>query len=136
MAEDDLIRLRPRDVAKVWGTAFGQLIDLWIAAQMALTELGSGEQDIQAAQSDRFRVPSDDGRMPRLIARHLVGETFHKPLDGRAVIFTQMGSVPGFVTVDCSVDETFGPIDGDIYTGQVVNEDGKVVAMIRLDAGS
>jgi hypothetical protein len=136
MAKNDLVRLRPRDVAKVWGTAFGQLIDLWIAAQTALMELGSGEQDIQADPSGRFRVPSADGRMPRLIARDLVGETFHEPLDGRAVIFTQTGTVPGFVMVECSVDETFQPIKGDFYTGQVVSEDGKVVAMIRLDAGS
>jgi len=136
MAKNDLVRLRPRDVAKVWGTAFGQFIDLWIAAQTALMELGSGEQDIQADPSGRFRVPSADGRMPRLIARDLVGESFHKRLDGRAVIFTQTGSAPGFVTVECSVDETFQLIEGDIYSGQIVNQDGKVVAMIRLDAGS
>jgi hypothetical protein len=136
MAKNDLVRLRPRDVAKVWGTAFGQLIDLWIAAQTALTELGSGEQPIDPNPSDRFRVSSVDGRMPRLIARDLVGESFHKPLDGRAVIFTQTGSGQGFVEVECSVDETFQRITGDIYGGEVVNEDGKVVAMIRLDAGS
>jgi len=135
MAKDDLVRLRPRDVAKVWGTAFGQLIDLWIAAQTALTELGSGEQDISVGLN-RFRVPSVDGRMPRLTAGDLVGETFHQRLDGRVVIFTVKDSSPGFVTVECSIDETSGSIMGDIYTGEVVNEDGKVVAMIRLDAGS
>ena len=142
MAENDLVRLRPRDVAKVWGTAFGQLIDLWRTALTAVAELGSGEQPIPGVQSDQFSVPSADGRMPRLTVRNLVGETFRRPLDGQAVKFTQKSSGPGPITVEYSIDERFRPsrgdtyIEGDIYTGQVVDEGGKVVATIRLDAGS
>ena len=74
MAENDLVRLRPIDVAKVWGTALGQLIDLWRTALTAVMELGSGEQPIPADQSNRFSVPSADGRMPRL-----TGATSRRP---------------------------------------------------------
>ncbi|HEY2693610.1 MAG TPA: hypothetical protein VGJ50_34605 [Streptosporangiaceae bacterium] len=142
MAENDLVRLRPSDLAKVWGTAFGQLIDLWRTALTAVAELGSGEQTIPGVQSDQFSLPSADGRMPRLAVRNLVGETFRRPLDGQAVKFTQKSSGPGPITVEYSIDEKFRPsrgdtyIEGDIYTGQVVDEGGKVVATIRLDAGS
>jgi hypothetical protein len=142
MAENDLVRLRPIDVAKVWGTALGQLIDLWRTALTAVIELGSGEQPIPTDQSNRFSVPSADGRMPRLTARNLVGETFHQQLDGGAVVFTQKGGAPGSVTVECSINEAFRPsqgdpyIQGDTYTGQVVIEGGTVVATVRLDAGS
>jgi hypothetical protein len=146
MAENDLVRLRPRDVAKVWGTALGQLIELWRAAMMALMELESGEQaipgseqPIPSGQSNQFSAPSADGRMPQLTAQNLVGETFHQQLDGRAVVFTQAGSGPGTVTVECCVneaDEAYQPIEGDTYRGQVVNHDGAVVATVGLDAGS
>lgn len=142
MAENDLVRLRPGDLAKVWGTAFGQLIDLWRTALTAVAELGSGEQSIPGVQSDQFSVPSADGRMPSLTVRNLVGETFRRPLDGQAVKFTQKSSGPDPITVEYSIDERFRPsrgdtyIEGDIYTGQVVDEGGKVVATISLDAGS
>jgi hypothetical protein len=142
MAENDLIRLRPRDVATVWGTAFGQIIDLWRTALTAVTELGSGEQPIPSDQSNQFSVRSADGQMPRLTARTLVGETFHQRLEGAAVDFKQVGSSPGSVTVEASIKEAFRPsrgdayIQGDTYTGQVVNERGAVVATVRLDAGS
>jgi hypothetical protein len=136
MAENDLVRLRPRDLAKVWGTAFGQIIDLWRTSLMALMELGSGEQAISAGQSARFRIRSAGGQLPRLTARNMVGETYHDPLDGGLVIFTETFSDPGWVTVDCSVDQTRQPIRGDIYVGQVVDENGTVVATISLDAGS
>jgi hypothetical protein len=142
MAENDLVRLRPSDLAKVWGTAFGQLIDLWRTTLTAVAELGSGEQPIAGIQSDQFSVPSTDGRMPRLTVRNLVGETFRRPLDGQAVKFTQKSSGPGPITVEYSINEEFRPslgatyIEGDIYTGQVVDEGGKVVTTIRLDAGS
>ena len=143
MAENDLVRLRPVDVAKVWGTALGQFVDLWRTALTAVIELGSGEQPIPSGQSNQFSVPSAVGRMPRLTARNLVGETFRQRLDGAAVVFAQKGSAPGSVTVECSIDEAFQPsqgggtyIQGDTYRGQIVNEDGKVVATVRLDAGS
>jgi hypothetical protein len=143
MAENDLVQLRPIHVAKVWGTALGQYIDLWRTALTALIELGSGEQPIPSGQFNRFTVPSADGRMPRLRARNLVGETFQQRLDGRAVVFTQKGGGLRSVTVECSIDEAFQPsqgggtyLQGDTYTGQVVNERGTVVATLRLDAGS
>ena len=142
MAENDLVRLRPIDVAKVWGTALGQLIDLWRTALTAVIELGSGEQPIPSGQSSQFRVPLVDGRMPRLTARNVVGETFHQRLDSQAVVITQVSSGPGPVTVECSINEEFRPsqgdtyIQGDTYTGQIVNERGAVVATFRLDAGS
>jgi hypothetical protein len=136
MAENDLIRLRPRDVATVWGTAFGQIIDLWRTALTALMELGSGEQSIPSDQSNQFSVPSADGQMPRLAARSLVGETFRQRLPGRAVVFSRKDGSPGSVTVECSIDQAFQRIKGDTYTGQVVNQHGAVVATVRLDAGS
>ena len=136
MAENDLIRLRPRDLARVWGTAFGQIIDLWRTSMMALMELGSGEQAISAGQSARFTVPSANGLMPRLTARNMVGETYNEPLDGDLVIFTKISSDRNSATVECSVDETQQQIEGDVYVGQVVDENGTVVARIHLDAGS
>jgi hypothetical protein len=136
MADKDLTGHRPIDLAKVWGTAVGQFIDLWRTSLMALVELGSGEQAISAGQSARFRVPSANGHMPRLTARNMVGETYHKPLDGGLVIFTEISSDPGYVTVECSVDETRQRITGDTYVGQVVDANGTVVATVSLDAGS
>jgi hypothetical protein len=38
--------------------------------------------------------------------------------------------------VECSIDESLQPIQGDTYRGKVVNEDRAVVATFRLDAGS
>jgi hypothetical protein len=136
MAENDLVRLRPRDLAKVWGTAFGQIVDLWRTSLMALIELGSGEQDISAGQSAQFTLQLAGGRLPRLTARNMVGITYGERLDSQLVIFTETISAPGFVTVECSVDEMRQPIMGDIYVGEVVDEAGKVVATISLDAGS
>jgi hypothetical protein len=136
MADRDLTGHRPIDLAKVWGTAVGQFIDLSRTSLMALMGLGSGEQAISAGQSARFRVPSADGHMPRLTARNMVGETYHKPLDGGLVIFTEISSDPGYVTVECSVDETRQRITGDTYVGQVVDANSTVVATISLDAGS
>jgi hypothetical protein len=136
MADKDLTGHRPIDLAKVWGTAVGQFIDLWRTSLMALVELGSGEQAISAGQSARFRVPSANGHMPRLTARNMVGETYHKPLDGGLVIFTEISSDPGYVTVECSVDETRQRITSDTYVGQVVDANGTVVATVSLDAGS
>ena len=136
MAEKELVRVRPADVARVWGTAFGQIVDLWRTSLMALLELGSGEQAISAGQSARFRVRSANGRTPRLAARNMVGETYHQPLDGGLVNFTEISSDPGYVTVECSVNETREQIRSDTYVGQVVDENGRVVAKISLDAGS
>jgi hypothetical protein len=136
MTENDLVRLRPRDLAKVWGTAFGQIVDLWRTSLTALIELGSGEQDISAGQSAQFTIQLAGGRLPRLTARNMVGITYGDRLDSRLVIFTETISGPGSVTVECSVDEMQQQIKGDIYVGQVVDEAGNLVATISLDAGS
>jgi hypothetical protein len=136
MAENDLVRLRPRDLAKVWGMAFGQIVDLWRTSLMALIELGSGEQDISAGQSAQFTIQLAGGRLPRLTARNMVGITYGDRLDSRLVIFTETISGPGSVTVECSVDEMQQQIKSDIYVGEVVDEAGSLVATISLDAGS
>ena len=136
MADKDLTGHRPIDLAKVWGTAFGQIADLWQTSLLALMRLGRGEQDIPSGRSDRFTVASADGRMPRLTARNMVGEDYHEQLDGGLVMFTEIGSEPGIVTVECSVNETLRPITNDTYVGEVVDETGNLVARISLDAGS
>lgn len=135
--KEELVQLRPADLARVWGRAFGQVVDLWRTSVMSLMELGSSEQAISAGQSARFRVRSANGHVPRLTARHMVGETYGEELDDGLVMFTGASSDPGgYVTVECSVNQTLVPILGDTYVGQVVNENGRVVARISLDAGS
>jgi hypothetical protein len=136
MAENDLVRIRPADVAKVWSTAFGQIVDLWRKSLTALMELGSGEQDISAGQSAQFTLLLAGGRLPRLTARNMVGMTYGEQLDSRLVLFTETISGPSSVTVECSVDEMQQKIKGDIYVGEVVDEAGNLVARISLDAGS
>jgi hypothetical protein len=142
MAEKNPLGLHtPDEVAKVWGTALVQLVNLWRTAATAGMALGSGEQPV--VQSNQSGVPSADGRMPHLRVRNLVGETFHKQLDPQAVVFKQIGSGPGSVTVESSIDPTFQPvkdgnfqpITGDTYTGEVVDENGRVVGTVRLEAG-
>lgn len=136
MAENDLVRLRPADVAKVWSTAFGQIVDVWRKSLTALMELGSGEQDISAGQPAQFTLQVAGGRLPRLTARNMVGLTYGDQLDSQLVIITEAISGPDLVTVECSVNEMRQHIQGDIYVGEVVDEAGRLVATIRLDAGS
>ena len=138
MLDEELVRLRPRDLAAVWGTAFGQVIDLWRAAWTALLEAGSGEAHILGDQCNQIAVPAVGGRAPRLIARNLVGESFGRSLGGHCVRFTEKGpGGPGVVLVDCCVDESRDqPIQGDIYRGEVVDERGVLIAQVALDAGS
>ena len=136
MAENDLVRLRPADVAKVWSTAFGQIVDVWRKSLTALMELGSGEQDISGGQSAQFTLQVAGGRLPRLTARNMVGVTYGDHLDSQLVIITETISGPNLVTVECSVNEMRQHIQGDIYLGEVVDEGGNLVATIRLDAGS
>jgi len=139
MRDEELVRLRPRDLATVWGTAFGQLFDLWKSALMALLEAGSGEdRTIVSDECNRLSVQRVGGTVPRLIARNLVGQSFGRTLDGRVVTFTEKTpSGPGHALVDCCVDESHGePIQGDIYRGEVVDEQGTRIAQVALDAGS
>jgi hypothetical protein len=138
MSDEELARLRPSDLATVWGTAFGQMIDLWRAALVALLEGGSAETPGLGDHTTQLSVPAVSGRAPRLLARTLVGESFGRLLDGSAVTFTERGpGDPGLVLVDCSVDESLAqPILGDIYRGEVVDERGAPIARIGLDAGS
>jgi hypothetical protein len=136
MPDKELVRIRPIDLARVWGTAFGQIVDMWLTSVTGLMELGSGEQAISAGQSAQFRVRSASGQMPRLTAGDMVGETYHERLNGSLVTFNKISSDPDGVTVECSVNDTLAKIRGDTYVGQVFDQAGRVVATISLDAGS
>jgi len=139
MSDEELVRLRPRDLAAVWGTAFGQLARLWRSGLMAVLEIGSGEdRTILSDECNRITVQRVGGRVPHLIARNLVGQSFGRPLDGGVVTFHVAGSGgPGAVLVDCCVDESLSQgIQGDIYRGEVVDEQGTPITRIALDAGS
>jgi hypothetical protein len=139
MSNEELIRLRPRDLAAVWGTAFGQMIDLSRAWLNAMMEAGSAEDPALIGDHRvELRVRATDGRMPRLAARNLVGETFREPLDPSLVTFTDKGPAgPDLVMVECGVDETrAGSIRGDLYRGEVVDERGTLLGRIMLDVGS
>jgi hypothetical protein len=139
MSNEELIRLRPRDLAAVWGTAFGQMVDLSRAWLTAMMEAGSAENPALVGDHRvELLVPATDGRMPRLAARNLVAETFRKPLDPSLVTFTDKGPAgPDLVRVVCGVDEARArSIKGDLYQGEVVDERGAVIGRIVLDAGS
>jgi hypothetical protein len=138
VGDEEIVRLRPRDLATVWGTALGQLIELWRAAWTAFLEAGGREADISGDQTNQFPVRTVDGHAPRLIARDLVGESFGLVVDGRFVTFTERGAAgPDLVLIECGVNEERGqPIHGDIYRGRVEDENGNLVARIALDAGS
>jgi hypothetical protein len=139
MSDEERIRLRPRDLAAVWGTGFGQVVDLWRAWLTALLEAGSAEDPALVGDHRvELLVRAPGGRRPRLLARNLVGETFGRPLDGSLVAFTDQGPAgPDLVRVMCAVDEARDlSIKGDRYQGMVVDEEGTLVARISLDAGS
>jgi hypothetical protein len=139
MSNEELIRLRPRDLAAVWGTAFGQMVDLSRAWLNVLMEAGSAEDPALVGDHRvELRVRATDGRMPRLAARNLVGETFRRSLDPSLVTFTDRGPAgPDLVLVECGVDESrASSIKGDLYHGEVVDERGAVMGRIVLDAGS
>ena len=130
--------LRPHDLASVWGTALGQVVDLWRTGSLALLKLGSIERSIPSGHCNEIRVRRVDGRMPRLLVRDLVGESFGRRLDGEAVTFTEKDSGdPEVALIYCCIDESRGqPIQGDIYRGEVVDEHGSIIARLVLDAGS
>jgi hypothetical protein len=139
MSDEQLVRLRPRDLAAVWGTAFGQTIDLWRAWLTAMMEAGSAEDPTLVGDHQvELLVPAPGGRLPNLRARNLVGETFGRPLDGSLVTFAAKGLAgPDRIRVVCAVDEARGrSIKGDRYLGEVVDERGAVIERIVLDAGS
>jgi hypothetical protein len=145
MSDDELVRLRPRDLAVVWGRALGQLIELWRMGLRAPLELGSAEDESINNAIDgvcnQITVQAVDGQVPALFAQDLVGLNFGETLDSQCVTFTPAGPVaPGFsgaVLVDCCVDEAcLGQVTGDTYQGQVVDERGAPVADIALEAGS
>jgi hypothetical protein len=139
MSDEELVKLRPRDLAAVWGTALGQVIDLWQAWLTALMEVGSAEDEtLLGSHCAELTVRDVAGRAPRLLARNLVGETFGRSLDGSGVSFTDKGpGGPGLRLVECCVDESRGqPIRGDHYLGEVVDDQGALVGRVSLDAGS
>jgi hypothetical protein len=130
--------IRPRDLATVWGKAFGQVVDLWRTGSVALLKVGSTGGNASGSHCNQISVRRAGGRVPRLTARNLVGESFGKLLDGSLVTFAVKDSGdPDVVLVDCCIDESRGEsIQGDIYHGEVVDEHGVVVARVMLDAGS
>jgi hypothetical protein len=137
MSHEGPAGLRPRDLAAVWGTALGQVADLWRAGLVSLLEaMGGG--NVTSGHCNEIKVRAVAGRAPRLVARNLVGESFGRPLDGQVVTFTEKGpGGPGFVLVDCCVDESRAQqIQGDVYRGEVVDEQGTLIARVALDAGS
>jgi hypothetical protein len=139
MSNHELVRLRPRDLALVWGTAFGQWVDLWRAWLVAAMEAGSAEDETLVGDHRvELDVPAVGGRAPRLAARNLVGETFGNRLDPGLVSFTDRGPAgPGRVLVVCEVDESRdAAIKGDRYLGEVVDDRGVLVRRVALDAGS
>lgn len=138
MSDEELVRLRPHDLAIVWGTAFGQLADLWVALMTTLLEVGSGEREVPDGRCNEIAVRQVGGRTPRLIVQNLIGESFGQQLDGHVVTFRETGpGSPGFVLVDCCIDEALcGHAQGDIYRGELVDEQGTLIAMVALDAGS
>src|SRR3954454_293019 len=107
MADEGFARLRPRDLAVVWGTAFGQVLDLWRAALTAFMEAGSGEQrGLTGSQFQVIEVPAENGHMPPLLAVPLTGETWHLVLDGRLVQSEEKGVLGNsLVRVECAIDE-------------------------------
>jgi hypothetical protein len=138
MSDRELVRLRPLDLAGVWGKAFGQVIDLWRDLLLSLLELGAAEDTtLTGDHLARFEVRGTGGRPPRLSVRELVGETFGEVLDGRLVRFEVTGAGgPGAVLVECRVEQPADQdITGDRYLGDVVDERGVLVRRISLDAG-
>jgi hypothetical protein len=139
MSNEPLVRLRPRDVAGVWGKAFGQVAELWRLWAMSLVEAGSAEDpNLVGDERVEIRARAVVGRTPEPVARNFVGETFGERLDPSLVRFTPKPSAdPSFVVFDCSVDESTGrQIKGDIYVGEVVDRQGTLIQRIALDAGS
>ena len=139
MSDQELVRLRPRDLAAVWGKAFVQVAELWRVWAFALLEAGAAEDpNLVGDHRVEVRARTVGGRTPRLIARDFVGETFGERLDARLVRFTPKPSTDAGVAVfDCDVDESTGRrVRGDRYVGDVVDERGALVQRIALDAGS
>jgi hypothetical protein len=139
MSNEEVVRLRPRDLAAVWGRAFGQVAELWRAWAFALLEAGAAEDpNLVGDHRVEVRTRSVGGRTPRLVAREFVGETFGERLDPSRVRFDPRPSTdPGLAVFDCYVDEPAGRrIRGDLYVGDVVDERGALIQRIALDAGS
>jgi hypothetical protein len=139
MSDEKLVRLRPYDLAGVWGKAVGQVIGLWRDLLMSLFELGAAEDPTLVGDHvERIEVRAAGGPPLRLSVRELVGETFQERIDGRLVRFEVAGAGgPGVVLVECRVEQPADQyIRGDIYVGDVVDERGALVKRISLDAGS
>jgi hypothetical protein len=139
MSNEPLVRLRPRDLAAVWGMAFGQIAELWRVSAFALFEAGAAEDpNLVGDQRVEVRARTVGGRTPQLIARDFVGETFLERLDPTLVRFDPKPSTdPGYAVFDCFVDESTGRrIEGDLYVGDVVDERGALIQRIALDVGS
>jgi hypothetical protein len=139
MSNEELVRLRPRDLAAVWSKAFGQVAELWRLWAVSMLEAGSAEDpNLVGDERVEIRARAVGGRTPEPVARNFVGETFGERLDGTLVRFAAKGSDdPSVVVFDCWVDESTGRrIKGDIYVGEVVDRRGTLIQRVALDAGS
>jgi hypothetical protein len=139
MSNEELVRLRPRDLAAVWARAFVQITELWRAWAFSLLEVGAAEDpNLVGDHRVQVRARTVGGRTPRPVAREFVGETFLERLDPSLVRFDAMPSTdPAFAVFECYVDESAGRrIRGDLYVGDVVDERGALIQRIALDAGS
>lgn len=136
--KEELFRLRPYDLAGVWGKAVGQIAGLWVDLFTSLAELGAAEDPTLVGDHvARFQVPAASGQEPLSIPR-LVGETHRAVVDGRLVDVRVVGpGDPGMILVECRVLEVAGrKVRGDLYVGDLVNERGALVKRIALDIGS
>jgi hypothetical protein len=137
MGDEHKVAFRPRDLAIVWGTAFGQLSRIWTASIRALLEYGSAEAAIHGQLSDHVDVPATGGGAGSLRVGKMVGETFGETLRHQAVkVSGQKPIGHDLIRVYFRVDEALAhPVTGDIYRGSVLVQE-KVVGQIGLDAGS
>jgi hypothetical protein len=136
---EELVRLRPYDLAGIWGKAFGQIAELWVDLLTSLMELGAAEDPALVGDHVvQLQVPAASGLVPQLSVKQLVGETHQGVIDGSVVkLYPAPGGDTGTVLFDCRVEEVAGrKIRGDRYVGDVVDERGALVKRIALDIGS
>jgi hypothetical protein len=138
MSNEKLVEIKPIDLAVVWGTAFGQIADLYKSGWTAMLEAGNAESSIFGDSSSTVVAHIVNGAAPALKAQSMKGESFGEKLNGNAVIFAPRKPENGEIVIDCKVNESLvqPPVTGDIYRGEVVDKEGRLVARIALDAGS
>jgi len=142
MGDEKFAEIRPRDLAVVWGRAFGQLVDLWTSGYKSLIETGSGENPAIGDEGGRFVSSAVSSAASGLEARNMKGDSFGEVLPDGAVTVHEIGPAgpphgPDAMLMNCKVNESLvWPRPGDIYRGQVFDAHEKVIAEISVDAGS